>query len=137
VKAGAILPLAREGIQDLQTPSNEYRIYVAPGKGRSRYVHYEDDGESQAYPEQYATTLIEKNATGSGCTVIVSPREGSFKGMFETRKLSLVLGGISRCPKATLKGAALECTYDENTREACVFLPETSASENLKVVVTW
>ena len=137
VKAGAILPLAGEGIQDLQTPSNEYRIYVAPGKGRSRYVHYEDDGESQAYPEQYGTTLIEKNATGSGCTVVVSPRQGSFKGMADTRRLSLVLGGVSRCPKASLNGSALECSYDEGSREARVCLPETSAYDTLKVTVSW
>lgn len=137
VKAGAILPLAQEGIQDLQTPTNEYRIYVAPGKGRSHYVHYEDDGESQAYPEQFATTRIEKNATGSACTVFVAAREGTFKGMSETRRISLILGGVNRCPKATLSGSSLECTYNENTREACISLPEATASQALKIQITY
>ena len=135
VKAGAIIPLAAEGIQNLQEPSNEWRIYVAPGKGRSQYVHYEDDGVSQAYPTQFATTRIVKNATGSGVTVEVSAREGAYAGMPATRRLSLVLGGLARCPSATLSGKALECRYDPATLEATVVLPEAPAGEALKVQV--
>ena len=137
VKAGAILPLAREGIQELQTPSNEYRIYVAPGKGRSSYVHYEDDGKSQAYPTDFATTTIRKNATAGTLTVEIDAREGSYAGMLPTRKISLVLGGASRCPRASLGGVELECSYNQETREATVSLPEAPASQALKVVVRW
>lgn len=137
VKAGAILPLAHEGIQELQTPTNEWRIYIAPGNGRSSYVHYEDDGQSQAYPTSYATTTIRKNASGSTLTVDIEARKGSFAGMMPTRKLSLILGGAARCPKATLNGVALECTYDAASREARVTLPESSADEALKVQVRW
>ena len=137
VKAGAILPLAREGIQELQTPSNEYRIYVAPGKGRSSYLHYEDDGKSQAYPTDFATTTIRKNATAGTLTVEIDAREGSYAGMLPTRKISLVLGGASRCPRASLGGVELECSYNQETREATVSLPEAPASQALKVVVRW
>ena len=137
VKAGSIIPLAAEGIQNLQSVSNELRIFIAPGKGRSSYVHYEDDGVSQAYDTQYTATRIEKNATGSGVTVVIGACEGSFNGMPSTRKLSLVLGGASKCPKATLNGRALECQFNEQTREACVFLPETPANEAQKVYVRW
>ena len=137
VKAGAILPLAREGIQELQTPSNEYRIYVAPGKGRSSYVHYEDDGKSQAYPTDFATTTIRKNAAAGTLTVEIDAREGSYAGMLPTRKISLVLGGASRCPRASLGGVELECSYNQETREATVSLPEAPASQALKVVVRW
>ena len=137
VKAGAIIPLAHEGIQELQTPTNEWRIYIAPGKGRSSYVHYEDDGESQAYPSAYATTTIRKNASGSTLTVEIEPRQGAYAGMMPTRKLSLILGGAARCPKATLNGVALECTYDEASHEARVMLPESLASEAQKVQVRW
>ena len=137
VKAGAILPLAREGIQELQTPSNEYRIYVAPGKGRSSYVHYEDDGKSQAYPTDFATTTIRKNAAAGTLTVEIDAREGSYAGMLPTRKISLVLGGASRCPRASLGGVELECSYNQETREATVSLPEAPASQALKVMVRW
>ena len=70
-------------------------------------------------------------------TVVIGAQEGSFKGMPTSRKLSLVLGGASRCPKATLNGQALECQYNEQTREASVFLPVTAASESQTVVVRW
>ena len=137
VKAGAIIPLAHEGIQNLQEPSNEWRIFIAPGAGKSSYCHYEDDGESQAYPEQFATTQISKNATGNGVTVEIGARNGSYKGMPETRKLSLVLGGLSRCPSAFLDGAALPCSYNSASREAVVDLPEGAAEKAVKVVVKY
>ena len=137
VKAGAIIPMAAEGIQNLQSVSNQLRIFIAPGKGRSTYTHFEDDGVSQAYDTQYTATRIEKNATGSGLTVEIGPSEGFFQGMPATRKLSLILGGASRCPKASLNGRAVECQYNEKTHEACVFLPETPANQALKVLVRW
>ena len=137
VKAGAILPLAGEGIQNLQSVSDELRIYIAPGNGRSSYTHFEDDGVSQAYPTQYSATKIVKVASGSGVTVEIGPAEGSYAGKPASRKLSLVLGGASRCPKATLNGQPLECQYNADTREASVFLPATPAAQGQKVVVKW
>ena len=137
VKAGAILPLAPEGIQNLQEKTDGLRLYIAPGTGRSSYVHYEDDEESQAYPTRYATTTIVKNASGSGCTVDIAARNGSYKGMPATRDWSLVLGGLDRRPSASLDGTALECTYDPATKEAVVKLPRRDASAAMKVVVKY
>ena len=137
VKAGAIIPLAQEGIQNLQDATNEWRIYIAPGKGKSSCVHYEDDGTSQAYPSQYATTRIDKNATGSGLSVTIGAREGQYKGMPATRRLGLVLGGLDRCPSATIGGQKLEATYNETTREACIRLPEQEAGKACQVVVKY
>jgi len=136
VKAGAIIPLAQEGIQHLQQQSSELRLYIAPGKGRSSYVHYEDDQVSQAYPDQYACTQISKNATGSALTVEIGARQGAFKGMAPTRKLSLILGGQDRAPKQARLGArTLSCEYNAATREVVIDLPEGAASEPLKVEV--
>ena len=137
VKAGAIIPLAANGIQNLQGISDELRIYIAPGKGRSSYVHYEDDGVSQAYPTEYATTRITKEANAVGVTVEIGACEGSYTGKPFSRKLSLVLGGVSRCPEAMLNGRTLDCSYDADTREATVFLPPTPASQTQKVVVRY
>ena len=135
VKAGAIIPLAGKGIQNLQEPSNELRILITPGAGKSVCRHYEDDGVSQAYPSQFATTVISKNATGSGLSVEVGARQGSYKGMSGTRKLGLVLPGLSRCPRATLDGQPLECSYDGDTKEAFIDIPEGPADNAVKVVV--
>jgi len=136
VKAGSILPLAAEGIQNLQEKSNVLRIYIAPGQGKSTYTHYEDDEVSQAYPEQYATTLITKNATSSGCTVDIAPRQGSYKGMPADRELILVLGGLSRKPSsAKLGDTALDCSYDSEKKEACIKMPVQSAGSSAKVSI--
>ncbi|MBQ9192886.1 MAG: DUF5110 domain-containing protein [Bacteroidales bacterium] len=137
VKAGAILPLAEEGIQNLQEPTNTLRIYIAPGAGKSTYTHYEDDGESQAYPDRYATTVITKNVSGSTCTVDIAARQGSYKGMSADRALTLVLGGLDRKPSAVLDGKALECTYDAATKEATVRLPVLPAASAARVNVKY
>ncbi|MBQ9185556.1 MAG: DUF5110 domain-containing protein [Bacteroidales bacterium] len=137
VKAGAIIPMAEEGIQNLQEASNVLRLYIAPGKGRSSYRHYEDDGESQAYAGEFATTEISKNTGSTRMTVVVGAREGSYKGMQETRKLSLVLGGLSRSPKAVCGGSSLEVSYDATTKEAVADIPEGSAKTALKIEVTF
>ena len=130
--------MAEEGIQNLQTPSNALRIYIAPGKGTTRYMHYEDDGISQAYPEQFATTLIEKTAAASTLKVKVGPRQGSYKGMPATRRLSLVLGGLDRCPaQVLLDGKPLECSYDPETREAVAVLPEHDVSQQILIAVRY
>ena len=76
-------------------------------------------------------------ANAAGVTVEIGPCEGSYAGKPVSRKLSLVLGGASRCPQATLNGRTLECQYNADTREACVFLPPTPASQPQKVVVRW
>ena len=138
VRAGAVIPMAREGIQSLQEKSNAFRVYVAPGRGRSSAVYYEDDGVSEAYKTEYASTLIEKNASASGCTLTLAAREGYYKDMPSDREVTVVFGGLSRKPASvTLDGEALECSYDAQTREASVKLPLFSAAEETVIILKY
>ncbi len=138
VKAGAIIPLAEEGIQNLQETTDAWRIYVAPGVGKSTYTRYEDDGESQAYGTEFATTLISKAASSSKCTLTVAAREGSYKNMPAERRLSVIFGGLNRVPKeAVMNGKALECSWNAETREALVVLEALPASEVLNLTVIY
>ncbi len=138
IKAGAIIPLAEEGIQNLQDATNAWRIYIAPGAGRSEYTRYEDDGISQAYDTAFATTKISKTSSSSKCTVTVDARSGEYKGMPADRKLSLVFGGLSRKPvSALVNGEAVECTYDADAKEAKVELPAMSSSEPVVIIVRY
>ena len=137
VKAGSIIPLAAEGIQNLQEKSNALRIYIAPGSGKSTYTHYEDDEVSQAYPDSYATTLITKTATSSGCTVDIAARQGSYKGMAADRDLTIVIGGLTRRPSATFDGKALDCKWDADRQEASIKLPVQSANTPARVTVKY
>lgn len=138
VKAGAIIPLAKENIQSLQEETNEYRIYIAPGKGKSSYRHYEDDGVSQAYEEDFATTLIEKSSSASACTINIAARQGSYKGMSDDRALTIILGGLSRKPAAAKMGStALDCTFNPQTKEASIKLPLLPASQAISVSIKY
>lgn len=94
VKAGAIIPMAGPEITSLQYQSPELRFFVAPGDGESSTILYEDDGESQSYAEQYATTKVTKKSNASYLVLKVDPRQGSFKGMLSERNVSVVLEGV-------------------------------------------
>ena len=138
VRSGAIIPMAEPGIQNLQQPTNVLRLYFAPGKGDGICIHYEDDGTSQAYPTQYAQTRITRKGTASGLTVFVGAREGAYRGMPATRKLTLVLGGLDRNPRVVmLDGKKLESTYDSSTREVVIELPDYPADRSRTVTVTY
>ena len=67
----------------------------------------------------------------------IAARKGSYKGMAADRDLSLILGGLNRKPTATLGGAALECTYNAETKEANVKLPVQSASAAATVSIKY
>ena len=150
VKAGSILPMADAGIQSLQEKNNVLRLLVAPGDGESAYRHYEDDGLSQAYSRDFATTLITKSATPESCTVTVAAREGSYAGMDPQRRLQFVLEGVSVPSQVSLDfgGASVVLPYAELPEQGpdqavwtyvgkdlavAIYLPETPASEEVRV----
>lgn len=138
VKAGSIIPMAGEGIQNLQEKSNALRIYVAPGKGTSVCVHYEDDGVSQAYADEYATTKITKKSDAVSCTVTVAAREGSYRGMDPGRQLTVILGGLGKKPASVkVGGVVTPCEYDSETREAYVSVPVMPAADEVVVSVKY
>ncbi|MBO5193371.1 MAG: DUF5110 domain-containing protein, partial [Bacteroidales bacterium] len=92
--------------------------------------HYEDDGVSQAYPDEYATTLIEKTVKGRTMTVVVNPRQGTYSNALQTRALSIVLEGVKDA-SAEMDGQKLETVQDG--RSTTVILPETSVSSKAVV----
>ena len=67
----------------------------------------------------------------------IAARQGSYKGMAADRDLTIVLGGLSRKPSATLGGAALECKWDAETKEASIKLPVQSANTPARVTVKY
>ena len=102
VREGAVIPMAEEGIRNLQDPSNALRLLVIPGKAPATIVHYEDDGISQSYVEDYATTRIDKTVSGNKTILTVAAREGTYTGAPSTRRISVVLEGVSAAPKSVV-----------------------------------
>ena len=108
VRAGAVLPLAEEGIRNLQDASNALRLMVVPGNAPAHVEHYEDDGISQSYVRDYACTVIDKKVTGRKTVLTVGARQGTYAGAPATRRISVVLEGVNAAPSSvTLNGKAL------------------------------
>ncbi len=137
VRAGAVIPMAPEGIRNLQDATNALRLVIVPGKASSKIVHYEDDGISQSYVKDFATTVIEKTVSGRKTVLKIGAREGSYAGAPATRCISVVLEGVAKAPVAVrLNGAALPaeavCVGGGKT---AIALPESPASQPLTVEI--
>jgi alpha-glucosidase (family GH31 glycosyl hydrolase) len=139
VKAGTIIPLAEEGIQSLQEQNSVLRLFIAPGEGAYTYRHYEDDGISQAYDEDYAITEFRKRCGVSSCVLEIGAREGNYDGMPQERIYIIVMGGLEREPKSVLLNGSerVECQYDSVTREATFALPAMYSEKSCKVIVKY
>ena len=133
VKAGSVIPLAGEGIRNLQTPDNRLRLLVVPGAGKSSFSIYEDDGVSQAYDTDYATTLIEKSLKGRKLQVTVNPREGSYKNAPETRRLDIILEGMSVNP-SSVKVNGTPAAALKNGTATIISVPECSVDEKTVIM---
>ena len=106
VRAGAIIPMAAPTIASLQEKSNENWFLLVPG-GDSKTTLYEDDGTSQAYETDYATTEVSREVADGKVTVKIAARSGSYKGISLTRKLRVVLDGATAPTGVTVNGRAV------------------------------
>lgn len=130
VKAGSILFLAAEGIQNLQEPTNALRLLVVPGRGKSEYTLYEDDETTQSYEGQdYAFTRIAKNDNGSRLTITIYPRQGSYANAPSTRQLTIEMEGVEAKPaKVLLNGKAIDAAINVKNNKTQITLPAISST---------
>lgn len=146
IKAGAIIPMAAEDIQNLQDASNVLRLLVAPGAANSSTSIYEDDGNTQAYSSDFATTKVTKTTADGKVIVKVGAREGSYEGMSPDRKLSIIFENI--LPPTCVKVNGVEVPYSRFDKDGCwmydgaslsatVQLAEASCNEEVVVECTY
>ncbi len=150
VKAGAVIPMAAGNITSLQEKSNVLKLFVAPGDGESEVAVYEDDGETQAYKEEYAVTKVSKTSDAHGVKVTVAPREGTYCGIDPTRRLQFAFAGVFAPEAVFVNGVEIpysrfaehnqeqtsnvaEWSYDGTSLTAVVYLPVAPASEETVV----
>lgn len=148
VRAGAVIPLAGHEITSLQQPSNVLRLLVVPGEASSTAFIYEDDGKSQAYDEEYATTIVSKSLSGTHLSLKVAAREGSYEGMNPLRKVDIILEGVLAPEKMVVNGDEVPysrfATYEEGPvwgydgagLAATIYLPESPAAEEIVIECT-
>ncbi len=150
VKAGSIITLAGRRITNLQDVSNELRLLLVPGEGVRETILYEDDGTTQAYGDDYATTRFLRESTPEGLVLKVFPRVGTWKGAPGTRRLELVLPGMEAPEKVLVDGVEADYRrfpdrdvaagkpvwgYDGENLELCIYLPEMSVNAESTVEV--
>ena len=152
VKAGAVIPMASPEIMHLQEQYEDIRLFVAPGEGESRAVVYEDDGNSQAYESEYALTEVVKKTENNIVTISVAPRKGTFEGMKDNRRVSVVLECVlpptsvkvngklvpySRFASFDQKNGEPVWGYDGSKLQTQIWLASTDASQALEIACTF
>ena len=137
VRGGAVIPLAEEGIRNLQDASNALRLMIVPGNAPCKIVHYEDDGISQSYEKEFAQTVVEKTVSGRKTVLKIGAREGSFAGAPATRRISVLLEGVPAAPAAVLlNGSPLPAeAICLGGGRLTLSLPEAPASEALNLEI--
>lgn len=150
IKAGAVIPMAGASIRSLQEKSNELRLFIAPGDGTSSVAVYEDDGTSQAYTEEFATTDVTKESDAYSVKVTVAARKGTYKGIDPDRRLQFIFAGVFAPENVYVNGKEIpysrfaahdaevsvdeaEWGYNGADLSAVVYLPESEASEAVTV----
>jgi alpha-D-xyloside xylohydrolase len=116
VKAGTILPLGPELEWSMEKTADPLEIRVYAGSDGD-FTLYEDEGDSYRY-EKGAHAEIAFHWDDSRHTLAIGPRQGSFPGMLQERKLQVLLVapdhgvGISTSPHpdklVTYKGESLQ-----------------------------
>ena len=135
VRAGAILP-CNPPVSNLKSRPGTLVLKVTPG-GSGSTTLYEDEGDTQAYQNgEYATTSISQSRYGSIVEVTISPRQGSFQDMPESRAYQVVLLSDERPGKVSVKGSSLtDWTYDEDRKQVIVNVASTPCSQQVVVTV--
>lgn len=150
IKAGAVIPMASDKIKSLQEKDNTLKLFVAPGDGESTASVYEDDGATQAYSTEYATTKVTKVSDASSLRLTIAPRQGNYRGIAPEHRVQVVLAGVFAPEKVTVNGVEVPYSrfaahdaevsgkdavwgYEGADLSAVIFLPETLASEELVI----
>lgn len=114
IRSGAIIPTeAPKQFEDnVNTPNLILNLYPS---GKSTYTMYEDDGVTFDYEQgERAATLFTMDDNGTGCTITIGERVGSFKGMTENRTYSANVRLAAAPASVKVDGADVAFTYADN-----------------------
>ncbi len=108
VRAGAIIPMNPPTVKNLQDRCDTLVLTFIPGAD-GQLEYYEDDGVSKDYTEQFAVTKVTKTSDSNSIRVVISPRQGSYKGAAESRKYELRFP--AQMPAQSVKVNGVEVPY--------------------------
>ncbi len=139
VKAGSIIPVAGKSIENLQAPADTLGLLVIPGKGKSVFNLYEDDGVAKDYQDACAFTRIEKVSSGKSLSVTIFAPDGDYAGMPASRSLYFELEGITEQPcRVLLNGVPFNgCRVASSGHSLTVDGIEMDVRSGLRVTFEW
>ncbi|MGN0258007.1 MAG: DUF5110 domain-containing protein, partial [Bacteroides sp.] len=137
VKAGAVLPLYTDQVQNLQQNDEEVMVAVFPGGVGGSFSMYEDQGDDQHYATEYATTALTSRVEGNELTVTIGARQGSYKEMPAQRRFSVKVYNRFLPTAATVNGKPVNCSYCGEEFAVLVEVPVTDCSVEKVVKLTF
>ncbi len=107
IKAGSIVPLYSEDVQNLDSNPEDITVAVFPGSN-GQFTLKEDNGNDKAYRDQYASTEFSTTSSGRELTVNIGGTIGKYEGMPGKRKYLLKLYGSEIPQKVLVNGKAID-----------------------------
>lgn len=141
VKAGSIIPMNPAHVRSLQNPCDTLVLAAVPGAD-GHLSYYEDDGISQKYETEYTITKVAQKRSDNGVVLTVSPREGQYAGMKDTRSYELRFLCTRTPEKVIVNGNEIaydrfaksgQWTYDAYNLAPVVYLKDVPVNETLVV----
>jgi hypothetical protein len=146
IKAGAIFPMYPK-LKNLQQSTDELIVRVYPG-GDFETNLYEDNGDDKEYlTNGFAfTRLSTAILADSSRTLTIFPREGSFKGMNESRSYEIQLFGALAPAAIDISGRNIPYSYERadytwnysgKDLTTHIYIPKTNCRQRVQIHVTY
>jgi alpha-glucosidase len=135
VRGGAILPLEALTKSTAEVPKGplELRVYMPASGDACRGSVYWDDGHTLDYKKgEYSRQAFGCAADGSGVTVTLGKREGSYAPWWKEFEV-VVYGAEPGWTKATWNGRAVKATWDKAAGTVRVVVPASAEGGELRV----
>lgn len=145
VKAGSVIPMYNDQIQNLDKNPNDITLGIFPG-GNGKFEVYEDNGNDKNYERQFAKTSIDTKITGNNQFVNIAPAIGKYQGFTERKKFTIKLFGTQPPSKVLLNGKPLQFNadghegswnYDGTNLCLNILLPEQSCRIGQQIQITY
>lgn len=147
VRSGSIIPMAQAPKHTGAAPLDPLIVTVFPlAEGQtSSYTLYEDAGDTRAYQEgQAAWTRLSADEKGSDLELTVSPAQGEYPGMLQSRALQIELPGDWPPSAVSVNGhdvpyhaqaGTVGWRFEGNTLTTVITLPRTAVNQPAHIVV--
>lgn len=134
IKAGAVIPMYADTLQNLKKEPNKQIFGLFPGmaNGTSSARLYEDNGDDQQYDKQYAVTNIIVRNNGYE-KITVYPRKGVYNGITSHKDYEFKLYGSQIPQSLTVNGKPGSYRYDGSELALIIDVPNMDCNKALNI----